>query len=88
MRGWRVGAGGDRPNVCRGVPAAVYGVGSREGREERMTRVTEEETWPESGRPGTAGADAIGDLVRAAVVAATPDSFEQPELTVKSRRCR
>lgn len=66
----------DAAGECRGVVAPVYGAGSRESREERMTRVMEEESGRAPGRPGTAGGGAARDVICAAVVAATPDAFE------------
>lgn len=58
---------------------AVYGVTSREGTGERPAGVTAEGAecaeWV-PGRRGRAGAGGVGGLVCAAVVAATPDSFE------------
>jgi hypothetical protein len=68
--------GGGAGSVCGGAVAAVYGAASREGREERMARVTEEATRGMPGRPGMVAASAARDVVCAAVVAATPDSFE------------
>lgn len=66
-----------RAGKCRGLVVPVYGAGSREGREERMTRVTEEEAGRVLGRAGTAGGGAARDVICAAVVAATPDAFEK-----------
>lgn len=66
-----VGAG-EREEVARTVYAAV----SRESREERMTGVMEEETAAVPRRPGMAGVGTAHDVICAAVVAASPDSFE------------
>ncbi len=71
----RAGGVGE-PAVYGGGTAAVYAAGSRESREERMTRGTEEATRWVPGRPGTVDGGAVHDLIRGAVVASTPDSFE------------
>jgi hypothetical protein len=55
---------------------AVYGAPTRECRGERMTGVTEEETGRAAVPAGPADADGARDVVCAAVVAASPDSFE------------
>ncbi|WP_124441777.1 ComF family protein [Streptomyces sp. NL15-2K] len=62
--------------VHRERATAVYEAPTRECRGERMTGVTEEETGraPVLARP--ADADGACDLICAAVVAASPDSFE------------
>ncbi|MFI6933509.1 ComF family protein [Streptomyces sp. NPDC050287] len=73
-RGRAVGVG--EPGVYGGGSAAVYAAGSRESREERMTRGTEEAARWVPGRPGMVGGGALHDVICAAVVAATPDSFE------------
>ncbi|MEU0071317.1 ComF family protein [Streptomyces sp. NPDC006332] len=61
---------------CQGPNASVYWAGTRESREERMPRVTQEEAGRVLGRRGTAGGGAARDVLCAAVVAATPDAFE------------
>ncbi|PAZ12073.1 hypothetical protein CLM62_31975, partial [Streptomyces sp. SA15] len=55
---------------------AVYGAPTRECRGERMAGVTEEETGRAAVPAGPADADGARDVVCAAVVAASPDSFE------------
>ncbi len=70
-RGGRVVAGcGDDPTVL------VYTAATREGMGERMVAVTEEDTDRERCVATTAGAGGVRDVVCAAVVAASPDSFE------------
>ncbi|MDH6629244.1 putative amidophosphoribosyltransferase [Streptomyces sp. LBL] len=64
------------PAVCGGRNAAVYAAGSRESREERMTPATEETARWVPGRPEMMVGGAMDELIYAAVVAATPDSFE------------
>ncbi|KOU76416.1 hypothetical protein ADK57_05035 [Streptomyces sp. MMG1533] len=68
---WASGA-----DVCGEGATAVYGAVAREGRGERMGGATEEETGRVAAPSGMAGADAGGDVICAAVVAATPDTFE------------
>ncbi|MGW2381074.1 ComF family protein [Streptomyces sp. NPDC001658] len=70
-RGVSVGAG-EREEVAR----AVYSAVSRESTGERMTVVTEEETAAVPPRPGMMGVGSAHDVICAAVVAASPDSFE------------
>jgi predicted amidophosphoribosyltransferase len=70
-RGGRVVAGcGDDPTVL------VYTAATREGMGERMAAVTEEDTDRERCVATTAGAGGMRDVICAAVVAASPDSFE------------
>ncbi|WP_329340094.1 ComF family protein [Streptomyces sp. NBC_01352] len=63
-------------DVCGEGATAVYGTVRREGRGERMGGATEEETGRVAVPSGTAGVGGDGDAICAAVVAATPDSFE------------
>ncbi|RRR75926.1 hypothetical protein EHS43_31795, partial [Streptomyces sp. RP5T] len=74
---------GSGPPGGRGVagggderPGLVYTATTREGMGERMIAVTEEGSGRERRSATTAGADDVRDVVRAAVVAASPDSFE------------
>jgi hypothetical protein len=61
---------GDDPTVL------VYTAATREGMGERMVAVTEEDTDRERWLAATAGAGGVRDVICAAVVAASPDSFE------------
>ncbi|MFE9440846.1 ComF family protein [Streptomyces sp. NPDC006602] len=76
------GVAGARPTVVSGADVcgegatAVYGAVGREGRGEQRSRAAEEETGRVAALSGMAGAGADGDVICAAVVAATPDSFE------------
>jgi hypothetical protein len=76
------GASGDRPvvvsgaDVCGEGATAVYGTVHREGRGEPMRGATEEETDRAAVPSGMTGVGGGGDAICAAVVAATPDSFE------------
>ncbi|MCF1599139.1 ComF family protein [Streptomyces muensis] len=63
------GARGDRAT-------AVYPAGSRESTEERTAGPAEGAVRREGERPGIMGAGHVCDLICAAVVAASPDSFE------------
>lgn len=54
----------------------VYTAATREGMGERMIAVTEEDTGPEHCLATTPGAGRVRDVICAAVVAASPDSFE------------
>ncbi|MYT06229.1 hypothetical protein GT021_17460 [Streptomyces sp. SID5470] len=70
-RGGRVVAGyGDDPTDL------VYTATTREGMGERMVAVTEEDTDRERWMATTAGAGGVRDVICAAVVAASPVSFE------------
>ncbi|WP_454434421.1 ComF family protein [Streptomyces sviceus] len=70
-RGGRVVAGyGDDPTDL------VYTAATREGMGERMVAVTEEDTDRERWVATTAGAGGVRDVICAAVVAASPVSFE------------
>ena len=65
------------PDACAGAPSAVYAAVAREGRRGRTTAVTEEAMdGPVPRPPGRTGAEGSGDVVCAAVVAASPGSFE------------
>ncbi|MGW1395647.1 ComF family protein [Streptomyces nigra] len=55
---------------------AVYRVGSREGRGEESAGSTEDAVRRTRGTPGIDGRGQAGSTIRAAVVAAAPDSFE------------
>ncbi|MEU6257660.1 ComF family protein [Streptomyces sp. NPDC047043] len=55
---------------------AVYAATAREGTEEPMAGSADEGTGRMHVVPGTAGAGRAGDLICAAVVAASPDAFE------------
>lgn len=61
---------------CRERETAVYETPTRECRGERMTGGTEEETRRAHVPAGPADADGARDVICAAVVAASPDSFE------------
>jgi hypothetical protein len=64
-------AGG--PDVYGSGATAVYGTAAREGMGERMSGPAEAAV---DGGPGRAGEHRPGDVICAAVVAASPDSFE------------
>ncbi|MEU3335321.1 ComF family protein [Streptomyces sp. NPDC006668] len=72
-RGYRHTAGTES---CADVARAVYPAAAREGRGERITGAVEEEADLMRDGPGGAGASSAGYLICAAVVAASPDSFE------------
>ncbi|MFD3500058.1 ComF family protein [Streptomyces sp. NPDC058678] len=72
--GGRTWAGG--ADVCGEGATAVYGAAGREGRGDRMSGATEEETGRVAAPSEMAGVGDDRDRIRAAVVAATPDSFE------------
>ncbi|KUL41125.1 ComF family protein [Streptomyces regalis] len=55
---------------------AVYGAGTRESTGERRTGSMEGAVWRTREVPGIMGAGRAGDVICAAVVAASPDSFE------------
>jgi predicted amidophosphoribosyltransferase len=61
---------------CGEVTAAVYPAGSRGRAGERRAGSMEDAMGRARGRSGIAGAGRAGDVICAAVVAATPDSFE------------
>ncbi|MET9908921.1 ComF family protein [Streptomyces sp. NPDC006476] len=72
-RGYRHSPG---PESCGDVARAVYPAAARESRGERITGPVEEEADLVRDGRGGAGASSAGDLICAAVVAASPDSFE------------
>lgn len=76
-RGAAEGAGwaGEVGDV-RGVRNAVYSDAGRERREQRRTGATAAGVERRPGVLGMVAADSFGGMIRAAVVAATPDSFE------------
>ncbi|WP_328871791.1 ComF family protein [Streptomyces sp. NBC_00287] len=75
-RGGPAGAGGAVRPIGRGEgPNAVCTAGSREDRGERSTGVMAEAVRMH-GVPGMAGGNRAGDVLCAAVVAASPDAFE------------
>jgi hypothetical protein len=55
---------------------AVYRAGSRESTGERNAGSTEGAVWWRPETPGIMGAEPVHDVICAAVVAASPDSFE------------
>ncbi|MFF4542634.1 ComF family protein [Streptomyces sp. NPDC001435] len=59
-----------------GGTTAVYARATREGREEQTAGSREQRTKRSHGAVGMAGANAVGQSICAAVVAAPPDSFE------------
>ncbi|MGW6911851.1 ComF family protein [Streptomyces sp. NPDC054940] len=61
---------------CRDSTTAVYAAGSRESTGERRSGSTEGVVRRTREMAGIMGAGPVGDLMCAAVVAATPDSFE------------
>jgi hypothetical protein len=72
------GRHGGRPVAGCGdeAPSLVYTAATREGMGERMIAVAEEDMGRERCWAATAGAHGVGDVICAAVVAASPDSFE------------
>ncbi|MFG1671974.1 ComF family protein [Streptomyces sp. Y7] len=64
------------PAGCGGGPTVVYRAGSRESRGERKTGSTEGAVRRTREVPGIMATGRPDDLIRAAVVAAPPDSFE------------
>lgn len=58
------------------APGVVYTAATRESMGERMVAVTEEDTARERCLTAAAGAGGVRDVICAAVVAASPDSFE------------
>ncbi|GAB2741375.1 ComF family protein [Streptomyces bullii] len=71
--------GGTGPVSNAGMTESVYVGETWEGREERRNGSTRERVDRRPGRPGIAGAYGagdVGDVICAAVVAASPDSFE------------
>ncbi|WP_031487640.1 ComF family protein [Streptomyces bicolor] len=62
--------------ACGDGTTAVYATGSRESTGERRTGSTEGVVRRAREMPGIMGGGRVGDLICAAVVAATPDSFE------------
>ena len=68
----------ERAVAGRGGEAAgvVYAAATGEGMGERMTAVTEEDTGRDGRSVAAAGAGGVRDVICAAVVAASPDSFE------------
>ncbi|KUN90503.1 hypothetical protein AQJ84_39955 [Streptomyces resistomycificus] len=68
--------GVNEADVCGKTTTTVYGEAGREGRGERMSGMTEEETDRVVVPPGRAGPRGHHDMICAAVIAATPDSFE------------
>ncbi|MFF0017963.1 ComF family protein [Streptomyces sp. NPDC005374] len=72
--GCRGGRGVD--GCCGEGAGAVYTAATREGMGERMVTVTEEDTGRERCSTAVVGAGGVRDVICAAVVAASPDSFE------------
>ncbi|MCH5671830.1 ComF family protein [Streptomyces gilvus] len=72
-RGYRDSPG---PESCGDMARAVYPAAARESRGERITGPVEEEADLMRDGPGMAGASSACHLICAAVVAASPDSFE------------
>jgi hypothetical protein len=72
------GRHGGRPMAGCGdeAPSLVYTAATREGMGERMIAVAEEDRGRERCWASTAGSHGVGDVICAAVVAASPDSFE------------
>ncbi|MDV9175387.1 ComF family protein [Streptomyces sp. W16] len=66
----------DGPGGAVGAPAAVYAGVSREGRGEQMQASKEKGRHMALSAPGIVGVNGPGDLICAAVIAASPDSFE------------
>jgi hypothetical protein len=58
------------------APSLVYTAATREGMGERMIAVAEEDMGRERCWASTTGSHGVGDVICAAVVAASPDSFE------------
>ncbi|GGL72547.1 hypothetical protein GCM10010129_15340 [Streptomyces fumigatiscleroticus] len=65
------------PDTYRTAAGAVYMGAVGEGREERKAGATEVRSGRAPAGPGTVGADGVGIMIRAAVVAASPDGFER-----------
>ncbi len=74
-RGTRVYESGETVGVGEGAGSAVYTRTRGEGSEERKSGAQERTYGPSTG-PGMAGTSRAGNMIRAAVVAASPDSFE------------
>ncbi|MDI9836472.1 ComF family protein [Streptomyces sp. KAU_LT] len=75
--GSRAYGGGNEGNGESGdASTAVYRVGSREGRGEDSAGSTEGAVRRTRGTPGIDGRGRAGSTIRAAVIAAAPDSFE------------
>ncbi|MEV5435763.1 ComF family protein [Streptomyces sp. NPDC052682] len=73
----RVADGGGAGPVSNGaVTESVYLGETGEGREERHDGSRRERAVRRAGRPGPAGAYPAGDVICAAVIASSPDSFE------------
>ncbi|MFJ7078250.1 ComF family protein [Streptomyces sp. NPDC098781] len=70
------GGGTEGPDECGDSTTTVYRAGTRESRGERNAGSTEGAVRRTSEMPGIMGAVRSHDLIRAAVVAAPPDSFE------------
>ncbi len=66
----------DGPGGAVGATAAVYAGVSREGRGEQMQASKEKGSHMALSAPGIVGVNGAGDLICAAVIAASPDSFE------------
>ncbi|MFI6404136.1 ComF family protein [Streptomyces sp. NPDC050548] len=66
----------DGPGGAVGATAAVYAGVSREGRGEQMRAAKEKGSHMALSAPGIVGVNGPGDLICAAVIAASPDSFE------------
>ncbi|XUL88532.1 ComF family protein [Streptomyces galilaeus] len=64
------------PGGAAGATTAVYAGVSREGRGEQMQAVKEKGSHMALSAPGIVGVNGPGDLICAAVIAASPDSFE------------
>lgn len=64
------------PGGAVGAAAAVYAGVSREGRGEQMQAAKEKGSHMALSAPGIVGVNGSGDLICAAVIAASPDSFE------------
>ncbi|MFE5185098.1 ComF family protein [Streptomyces sp. NPDC056628] len=70
------GGGYERDGECGDASTAVYHAGSREGRGEESAGSTEGAVRRTRVMPGIDGRGRTGSAIRAAVVAAAPDSFE------------
>ena len=66
----------DGPGGAVGATTAVYAGVSREGRGEQMQAAKEKGRQMALSAPGIVGVNGPGDLICAAVIAASPDSFE------------
>ncbi|SED71849.1 hypothetical protein SAMN05216489_04222 [Streptomyces sp. 3213] len=66
----------ERPGGVVGATTAVYAGVSREGRGEQMQAAKEKGRQMALSAPGIVGVNGPGDLICAAVIAASPDSFE------------